>query len=36
MNFTIDLLRTSANVRNSLTRIKTITGIAIQKNKSEK
>ena len=27
MNFTIDLLRTSANVRNSLTRIKTITGI---------
>ena len=28
MNFTIDLLRTSANVRNSLTRIKTITGIS--------
>ena len=27
MNFTIDLLRTSASVRNSLTRIKTITGI---------
>ena len=27
MNFTIDLLRTSVNVRNSLTRIKTITGI---------
>jgi DNA sulfur modification protein DndE len=27
MDFTIDLLRTSANVRNSLTRIKTITGI---------
>jgi DNA sulfur modification protein DndE len=27
MNFTIDLLRTSANVRNLLTRIKTITGI---------
>ena len=27
MDFTIDLLRTSVNVRNSLTRIKTITGI---------
>ena len=27
MNFTINLLRTSASVRNSLTRIKTITGI---------
>ena len=27
MDFTIDQLRTSANVRNSLTRIKTITGI---------
>ena len=28
MDFTIDILRTSSNVKNSLTRIKTITGIS--------